>query len=477
MSALSRRLARFIRSRTLLVAGDRVVVALSGGPDSVALLHLLLECAPALGFTVSGVAHLHHGLRGEAADGDEAFCRALAERLGLPIHVERVDVSGLARSAGQSIESAGHHARAAFFERARTALGATRVATAHTANDVAETVLLHVSRGAGLRGLSGMRARAGAVVRPLLQVSRPEVEHYLAERSVPFREDATNRDLGIPRNRVRHEVLPRLDAAVPGVVGALGRLASIAADEDALLAAMARERAGALVRATTEGVLLDSRALAAEPPALRRRIVARAIERVGTDGVHRGIGLAHVEAVLALAAAGRSGASLSLPGRVAQIKGNDLWLVPAGSGTPAPSDRTPGVRQIPVPGVLTDKDAGWELTVELGAAMDVEAVRRHCVSRDRAVVDFAAAGSNLFVRYRRPGDRLRPLGMAGHRKLQDVFVDAKVAREQRDRVPLVVDAQDRIVWVAGHVIAAEARVSEGSTGVLLLGFRRLGGLG
>jgi tRNA(Ile)-lysidine synthetase-like protein len=135
------------------------------------------------------------------------------------------------------------------------------------------------------------------------------------------------------------------------------------------------------------------------------------------------------------------------------------------------------VRKIPVPGVLRDTGAGWEFTAEVGQPMDAEEARRYCAPGGRAVVDFAAVGSKVYTRYRRPGDRFRPLGMRGHRKLQDVFVDAKVSRELRDRVPLVVDATDRIVWVVGHGIAADACAAGRATGVLLLGFRRLGGLG
>jgi tRNA(Ile)-lysidine synthase len=322
-----------------------------------------------------------------------------------------------------------------------------------------------------------MRPKAGTVVRPLLAVGRPEVQEFLADRDIRFRNDVTNQDLRIPRNRVRHEVLPALEAAVPGAVGGLGRLAAIVADEDGLLASLAAERGRGLVREAPGGLAVSLSGLEGEPTALRRRIVAGLIESPRVPGLVPAATLRHVDAVLELVSRGREGARLSLPGRTAEIRGNELWVVSKASfdGCPPPSE--PAVRQIPVPGVLRDTDAGWELTAEVGAPMDAAEAQRYCAAGERAVVDFATVGSKVYVRYRRPGDRFRPLGMRGHRKLQDVFVDAKVSRALRDRVPLVVDEADRIVWVVGHGIAADTRATGRATGVLLLGFRRLGGLG
>jgi len=203
---------RTIRKYGLLPRGTRVAVALSGGADSVALLFVLREIAQTEGFVVVGAAHLNHQLRGADADADALFCRDLAVRLDIAIDIERIDVAAVAREMGTSIEHAAHVARYAFFDRAAARLGATAIAVAHTKEDQAETFLLRLLRGAGPRGLGGIHPRAGIVVRPFIETSRTDVRQFLSAAGIAFREDASNADLAIPRNRIRHELLPLLDA-------------------------------------------------------------------------------------------------------------------------------------------------------------------------------------------------------------------------------------------------------------------------
>jgi tRNA(Ile)-lysidine synthase len=233
---LQRRVRRTIRRHALIAPGERVVVALSGGADSVALLHLARELEAAGDFVVAGAAHLNHQLRGAEADEDERFCAALAARLDLPIEIARIDVRELARREKRSIEDAARRARYAFFERAADRLGADVIAVAHTRDDQAETFLLRLIRGAATRGLAGIRPRAGRVVRPLLELDRSELRAYLEARGIAFREDASNLDLSNPRNRVRHELIPYLASQFsPSIAAVLAREAELArVDEDAL---------------------------------------------------------------------------------------------------------------------------------------------------------------------------------------------------------------------------------------------------
>ena len=209
--ALAARVLDTIRRRALLRPGDGVLVALSGGPDSVALLRLLRELEAGGELSVAGVAHLNHGLR-EAANDDEQFCRALASEMGVPFRSDRIDVRAMAARLGTSLEDAGRQARYALFERVATELGADVIATGHTRDDQAETFLLRLLRGAGPRGLAGIHPRVGRAVRPVLDCGRDELRTYLAAIGQSFREDESNRDLSIPRNRVRHELLPLLVA-------------------------------------------------------------------------------------------------------------------------------------------------------------------------------------------------------------------------------------------------------------------------
>ncbi len=289
---------RTVRKYGLLPAGSRVVVALSGGADSVALLYLLREIAEEEGFQVAGVAHLNHLLRGADADADERFCRECASKLDLPIDVERIDVAALAPTLQASIEHAAHVARYEFFERAATRLNATHVAVAHTKDDQAETFLLRLLRGAGPRGLGGMHPRTGVVVRPLVETSRAAVRAFVAEGRLEFREDASNRDLAIPRNRIRHELLPLVERSyAPGIVDALDRAAAIAREDAEYLDGAAGDAAARLIFRTRAGVELDADALLREPPAMARRVIRLAQRAVA--GAHF-VGFDAVEAVLTL---------------------------------------------------------------------------------------------------------------------------------------------------------------------------------
>ena len=208
--SLIKSVRRTIRRYRLIQPADRVLVALSGGSDSVALLRVLYDMATEDGFELAGAAHLNHQLRGEAADRDEEFCRRLAAALGLPIDVERIDVAALATIGGVSVEHAAHDARYAFFERAAARLNGGLVAVAHTRDDQAETFLLRLLRGAGPRGLGGMHPQSGIVIRPFIETSREEIRNFLRERQVEYCEDASNADRGTPRNRIRHELIPFL---------------------------------------------------------------------------------------------------------------------------------------------------------------------------------------------------------------------------------------------------------------------------
>ena len=213
-----------IEDHGLIPKRGRVTVALSGGPDSVALVHILRELATDGTFDLVGLAHFNHQLRGAAADEDEKFCREFAATLSLPIDVESTDVRVLARRYRTSIESAARQARYAFLERVAVRNRVERVAVGHTRDDQAETFILRLLRGAGTRGLSGIYPRMGSIVRPLLDVGRYELRDYLRDKCIAFRDDESNRDLRILRNRVRHELIPYLERRFsPGVVNVLGR--------------------------------------------------------------------------------------------------------------------------------------------------------------------------------------------------------------------------------------------------------------
>jgi len=475
--SLQQRVVDTIRRHALLRDGARVLAALSGGADSVALLLLLRELHAAGVLAVAGAAHLHHGLRGAEADADEAFCAALAARVGVPFASERADVAALARAQKRSTEDAARVARYAFLNRAATSLSADAIAVAQTRDDQAETFLLRLLRGAGTRGLGGIRPRVGRVIRPLLDVDRAELREYLAARAEAWREDGTNRDLAIPRNRVRHDLIPYLESQFsPAVTAVLARSAALARDDEDFLHDRAIELAGRIVLTDERTqISVDAPGLAAAAPALSSRVVRHLLEHLAPG---RALSFDHVDAVLALAGAGGP-AAVSLPGIDAVRAGGAVLLrarSSSGRGPERPAAANTFVFSLSIPGEVHLAASGLVVEAE---RLEADTERQRKWAARGAEVGVAAGGLTLplAVRTRRPGDRFHPLGAPGPRKLQDFFVDRKVARADRDAVPLVVDGRDRIVWVVGQSVAEDFRVTDPSRGVILLKVRHLGGVG
>jgi tRNA(Ile)-lysidine synthase len=462
---------RTIRRHTLAGATTRVVVALSGGSDSVALAYLLRELAAARELTVAGLAHFNHQLRANA-DRDERFCVSLAEALCWPILVEREDVHARAEREQRSIEDAAHIARHEFFDRALGHFEADCVAVGHTRDDQAETFLLRVLRGAGPRGLAAIHPRHGRIVRPLLECRRADLQAYLDQRRIAYVEDETNRDVNIPRNRVRAELLPLLESRFnPTIVDVLADQAELARDEWLWMQSQLEPGTLNPEPGTRNLLTLDIPALVRVPLALRRLAVWRAMT-LAAGG--RPVSFSHVEATIRLIESPGEGGPIDAPGHSVERIGARLVLrrrdvakaaTPSTASTPSTMFRYP----LSVPGEVRLPETGCIVSAELAVAgSGAEALRAIAGNRSAAVVRSDAWRGPLAVRNRRPGDRFRPLGLDGQKKLQDFFVDRKVARHERDDVPLVVDDSDRIVWVAGHGIDEAFRVTDASQAVVIL---------
>jgi tRNA(Ile)-lysidine synthase len=449
---------RAVEEEGLLVPGDRVLAACSGGPDSVALLHLLLSLGAELPVEVL-VAHFNHRLRPEA-DADEAFVAGLAERHGLRFVAGRADVRKFARERKLNLEEAGRRLRYDFLRRAARKLGATKIATGHTMNDQAETLLLRLVRGTGLRGLAGIAPVIHddpcPVIRPLLRLTRPQVEEFLAAEGLEWRLDASNLDRRFIRNRVRSELLPELERNCGRrVVEHIARLADIVREEESLMDGFSREVSATLVSGSGKAGALDARVLGLLPAAMGRRVVREFIREVKGD--LSGISYADVDRLLKLR-----------EGRETQVAGGLSFKREAGMVRPLckkPALPRPFSMEWDGDGEVEVAAAGARFRGETflnpgPAGLKFDDSRR-------AFFDRAALRFPLVIRNRRPGDRYRPFGAPGGKKVKELLRARGVARAERDRRPVFTSGGE-IIWIPGLPAAEKAKVRPGTKRVFMV---------
>ena len=469
MRNLLERVRAYAAQHQLWTAETRVVAAVSGGSDSVALAVVLRELAARDQLIFAGIGHLNHRIRGADADADEQFVRALADRVGVPAIVSSADVPAEAAEHGVSIEVAGRHARQRFFREALASVKADRVAVAHTRDDQAETVILRLTRGAGAAGLSAMAPRRDHLVRPLLDESRAALQDFLRAKQETWRDDATNLDRSIPRNRVRHAVMPELRAVNAQADAALARAAELLRGDDEFLEKLANAAYVRIVEASEDQdkVTLDAAEFLKLPVPVARRLARYALETVDPS---RTYGLEEADELRrVLANTGRA----DISGVWVERFGASAVLTIRGSGAAARQDAggTPAAPielRLEIPGTVEAPRGAWTVTAEGPIATPAS------IGSDAAkvVIDARDLGTHLIVRYRRPGDRMHPLGAPGRRKVQDVLVDRKVPRDDRDAVPIVTTETGEIVWVAGEVLADPFRVTPLTKSVVVLTLRR-----
>lgn len=423
---------------------DSLLVAVSGGPDSVALLNLVVEA----GFRPE-VAHLDHQTRSGASADDARFVEALARSLNVPFHLHSEDVAAGANESPMSFEEYARERRYAFFVDTARVCGCAAIVTGHHADDQAETVLMRVIRGTSPGGLTGIPAetvREGVrVIRPLLDVRRRDITAYLHARDLAYCRDETNEDISFARNRVRHELLPYLAREYnPRIFDALDRLAELARSEDDLLAA---QTAAFLETCIRGEATIDRDAFAAGHRALQRRaVVALTLQhRVQPDAEN-------VERAIEFILSAKTNKSLDLGAGVRLVSDRDGVTV---TTRPAPALDAREIA-LAVPG---DTDAfGVRLRVTMLDRPPDGALSAYCNPR-RQVVDARALEGAALIRFRRAGDRIAPLGLGGSRKLKDYLRDVGVPPAERNRTPLItVDGE--IVWVVGHAVSQKAAVSE-----------------
>jgi tRNA(Ile)-lysidine synthase len=458
MDPLLRRVQQIIQDYQMLERGQTVLVAVSGGADSMALLHLLWQLREGLALQLC-VAHLNHQMRPNATE-DARFVEETARHLGVRCICDTRDVPAYRRQHKLSPEDAARRLRYIFLRATATQLRADRIAVGHTADDQAETVLLHLLRGSGLRGLGGMPAVRGLIIRPLIGVSRADIMDYLRSHRLRFREDPSNDQRQYTRNRIRLELLPALRQHYnPRLLQTLCRTAQLLADDEAALQAMAHQHFLAARLAAPRGVLpLQIAELTSLPLALQRRVLREALAEV--LGSLQRVTATHIAALVALLRSGVGHQRLTLPQGVVVQRRYDVLLI----SRQAPTAVVPVDVSLPIPGVCRLEALGVTI---MSDQLPRQAVAGPFPRGDVTWLDAERVGQDVRVRTRRPGDRLQPLGSVYAKKLKAFLIDAKIPHALRDRLPLVVTSTG-IAWVAGVRPAEWAKVTPTTRAILRL---------
>lgn len=445
------RVKQYMLDNNMASPGQRVIIGVSGGPDSMALLHILKELRECLDISLAA-AHLNHQIRPEA-EAEEAYVKMICQEWQVPCYVRQADVLELAARSKKTVEEAGRDARYQFFSDLLTELPAHRIATAHHQDDVAETVLLHLIRGTGIKGLRGIMPVSGAIIRPLLGVDRTAVLEYLEQNHISYCTDQSNYDTGYLRNRIRLQLIPLLrEQYNPRISESLNQLALIARGENQVLEEACRTWWPQVVEDEKEDLIsLDYPALSALLPGMQRRIIMQALSRLAGES---GWGMEDINMVMDLAA--RKGSS-----RVVHLKKglkvNKSYgkLVFTFSLSPSPEFSYP----VPVPGRVIIKETGEVYSFDL-----VDKISRP--EPGCSYLDYDKMGP-LELRSRRPGDVFSPSGMKGSKKLKKFLIDLKVPFFERDKIPLLVSGNE-IYAVLGYRLGKLASVDDNTRKIIVI---------
>ncbi len=468
---LGLRVLRFMREHRLVTGRHCLLVAVSGGPDSVCLLHVLFKLQEELGIRLH-VAHLNHQLRGADSEADARYVADLAHRLGIPFTVEQREVKAYQAQQRCSLEEAAREVRYNFLAQIAEAVGATRVAVGHTVDDHVETILMHLIRGTGTKGLRGLQPSVSwqlssgslTVIRPLLEVNREETDGYCRQHQLEPRLDASNLSLSPLRNRIRHQLLPILQGYNPGVREALLRMARIAGDDLAFLDRESDRLWGKLVQKEGGTIILDRRGFLKLPPALKRHLLRVSIEKL--LGNIKDIETRHIEEIMAILTR-PAGKRLNLPGGLIFSVEYDKYLLGSDTAALSPFPILEGEFTLKIPGETQLPDWRVEATV-----VDPSVVKgMGLINKDfTACFDLDKTGDKLLVRSRQRGDKFQPLGMSQPKKLGEFMIDARIPRSWRPRIP-VVCSPEQILWVVGWRIDDRVKVTGGTKRILRLEFK------
>jgi tRNA(Ile)-lysidine synthase len=454
----------------MVQSGDAVLVAVSGGADSVALVYILIELAPKYSLRMA-IAHLNHCLRQGESDRDEAFVVSLAKQLELPVYIGREDVRRYQERHRLSLEDAARQVRYRFYDSIAVKYGYGKIALGHHGDDNAELVLMNLLRGSGPLGLSGISpVRDNKIVRPLINLKRSEIMNYVAAKKLDYVTDSSNWDLKYHRNKIRARLIPELKSGYnPKLIDSLNRLTAIVGAEEAWIEDLIQpiyEKAIVFKEKNKLGLSLEQ--LNQQPIAVRRRLIRKAI--LWVKGDLRRMTFAHVESACQLAQIGPTYGLLDLPDRIGIRRDNHvLTISKEGINLRCPervsllSSTHDYEYRLSEPGKIFIEEAGVQISFcEIPKAQlpDLDPSGHRIAFFDMDKIRFP-----LVIRNFRPGDRFSPLGLGGNQKLKKFFIDHKISRIERAKCPIVL-SQHKIIWVAGHRLDNSAKLGRQTRRIL-----------
>jgi tRNA(Ile)-lysidine synthase len=422
----------------MLRPGERVLVAVSGGPDSVCLISVLHALSAELGLSLH-IAHLDHMFRGRDSADESLFVARLAEKLGTPVTIEQFDVPAFCRERGMSSQAGAREVRYGFFHRVAEMVGASRIATGHTAEDQAETFLMRLLRGAGVAGLSAIPPVRENIIRPLIEVTREDVLEYLQSRGIGYVSDLSNTKPVYTRNRIRMEVLPILKRFNPRIIETLTSTADLLRDEDAAAQACLSAIAAGVIIQGEDNVALNREGFDALPQAYKRRMIRKAVDLAGAGS--GGLSSVQVTDVIDFMAAAQTGRTMRMPYGLIIERDYEKFVIRLEAAAEGFN------HALKISGVTLIPELGMEVETRVFDEIPAETSIKNY--RWQALFDYDKIGPLLKMRNRQPGDWFCPVGMGGKsKKLQDYFVDEKISRRERDTVPIILSGND-ILWVVG----------------------------
>jgi tRNA(Ile)-lysidine synthase len=449
----------FIISNQLIKPGDKIIAACSGGPDSLVLVDILHKLKDRICFQLA-VAHVDHMFRGEESAADAQFVKTFCQQRELLCCVTAINVPQYLSEHGGSPEDIGRQLRYRYLRDIAADWGGAQIATGHHRDDQAETLLLHLFRGSGGSGLSGIKPKRNGIIRPLLGLTRQEIEEYCRKAGLEPRLDSTNQSLRYLRNRIRLSVIPRLEAELGiSLREPLCRTAQILAEQQNYFETIVQTLWPAIACERDDAAFISVERLLEQHIAVKRLIFRKLIEKKQDNLT--GITFHHVEKLIEMAEFWPVGSKLDLPGGLRAERGYDSIRLGRRGFSVKAGIEPPGV-PLSVPGVTAISQLGLCVKAELHSVLP------QCLEPETAVFDFSLLHQPLYVRTRQSGDRFYPQGMQGGKKLKDFFIDKKIARNLRDSIPIFCDSKGIIFWIGGFRCARHVQVAAGTTQYLKL---------